>query len=85
MAWLGSAKRLVPLENVKIVPYNPNATPTEQIMMYFHAASREVLCLYVPTKNAELNVVASMAAHIKITLLVITEIIMVKKNKCKKP
>ena len=54
-------------------------------MMYFHAASREVLCLYVPTKNAELNVVASMAAHIKITLLVITEMIMVKKNKCKKP
>ncbi|MNE63590.1 hypothetical protein D3C80_1589470 [compost metagenome] len=85
MASLGSGIKLAALAYTRMVPNSPKATPTVQIMMYFQAASSEELCPYNPTRNAELSVVASMAAHIRIRLLLVITNSMVNRNRWKKP
>src|SRR5581483_5860672 len=49
---------------VKTVPNSASARPRLPRMIYFHAASSDVLRLYNATSNADDNAVASSANHI---------------------
>ncbi|NTU75782.1 MAG: hypothetical protein HGA86_06650 [Anaerolineaceae bacterium] len=63
---------------------NASAMPTEQIKMYFHEASTEVLLTFNGMMKAEKMVVASIAIHIRPTLLAETASSMEAMNRLMK-
>jgi hypothetical protein len=63
------------------VPANASAIPTDPSRTYFHEASTDALVTSSAISMADVIVVASIATHIKPTLLVVTAKSIVKANR----
>ncbi len=65
-----------------MIPSIAIAIPTEHIIIYFQAASKENLSLSNPTRNTDAKVVASIAIHIIPMFFTTSANTIVKINKC---